>query len=171
MNRSRACGRFCASMYNRPDAVILYVIPLIKWHIMNFWQLSILGKSTCLIGASLICLALFFGIHFLFDGEFMLDSPGSIFPCLLFPYLILVLGQEGQFKCPPEQRRPSQLIISWVVFSAYLVLLTVVFYIPLLPVGRGIWVMPLGWIFLLFPFIIWQQRRISRSHAHSNPDK
>ena len=28
MNRSRACGRISTSMNNRPDAVILYVIPL-----------------------------------------------------------------------------------------------------------------------------------------------
>ena len=35
MNRSRACGGFGTSMYNRPDAVILYVMRLNNYEARN----------------------------------------------------------------------------------------------------------------------------------------
>ena len=137
----------------------------IKVGIMKFWRFSLLQKSSVLIGVSLGCLGFFWLLHYLVQGKTILESPGSIMPCLLFPYLVLTLGTGGNVRCPPEERTSPDHIYVWLIFTVYSVALSVSFYFGILPVDKGAFAMPLLFGPMLIPAAIWQQSRVAKFHA------
>ena len=122
-------------------------------------------KCAVLIGISIASLAVSWLVHFLIQGEVVLDSSTSIIGCLIFPTLVSSFGSEGNTTCPIHERTEPDNVAVWLVFLVYLSLLSAAFYIEILPTDKWAAVMPVLYGVIMLPVEFWHQARIKRLHA------
>ena len=132
---------------------------------MRFWRFTLFQKSAVLIGVSLLMLGVSYSIEWFMGEELVLDSPMQVIQLFLLPYVVVVLGTEGHLTDPDDTSEPK-LIKLWSILSIYFILLAIAFYLQWLPVGRGLFVMPLTTIVVTWPWVLWQRRRIHRKRAN-----
>ena len=105
---------------------------------LDFKRLSLAKKSFCLIGASVFLLLLFCFLDFAIQGNVHLQKFTPITLAICLPWFFWCYSDDSTHMLDSPHLMP----LCWI-FSAYLLALTCLIYLSLLPLDNKLVVVPL----------------------------
>ena len=130
----------------------------------SLYKYSLSSRCAILIGISCTFLIVSVALNWIRGIPLALASPVSIINALIFPVVLLSLGEGGE---PDVTRRRRQFAFAVFVFCGYLLSLASLIYIFGFPASRGLFTMPITTTLLILPFAVW---RYCSSKSNQTPN-